>query len=169
MRLKKYSPVLLALAIFLAGCAGASNRSEKSPASATSAASSAQTPTFEAVAPNAQTSTPEKSSLPSEAPAPLASPASASKSFQPQLAQVDIPLDEVVTLLPRDAIPAILPDEADEIMVSAEYANDNGLDPEERVIGVSINGENRAYPIPFLSRHEIVNTEIGGRLAAVTW
>ncbi|RME43291.1 MAG: DUF3179 domain-containing protein, partial [Caldilineae bacterium] len=91
------------------------------------------------------------------------------RSLQPKLADADIPLDEVVALLPPDAIPAILPDEVDGLLVSAEQANREGIAPDVRVIGVSINGESKAFPIPFLSRHEIVNDTIGGRKVAVTW
>jgi len=102
-------------------------------------------------------------------PTNLAAIAPGSVNLQPQLANIEIPLAEIVTLLPPDAIPAIRPEDADEIMVSADAANQAGLDPAERVIGVNINGESRAYPLPFLSRHEIVNTEVGGRQIAVTW
>lgn len=91
------------------------------------------------------------------------------QSLQPQLAQANIDLDDVVTLLPPDVIRAIDPEEVADIMVTATEANQAGLDPEVRVIGVSINGESHAYPIPFLSRHEIVNAEVGGRLIAATW
>jgi len=37
------------------------------------------------------------------------------------------------------------------------------------VIGLSINGDHRAYPINILSTHEIVNDVVGGQLVAVTW
>ena len=43
------------------------------------------------------------------------------------------------------------------------------MDDDEQVLGVSINGESRAYSIPMLSRHEIVNDVIGGVPIAVTW
>jgi len=71
---------------------------------------------------------------------------------------------EIVTLLPRDGIPAIdnpqflSADEADE-----EYA------PDELVIGVNFDGDARAYSIPLLSGHEIVNDTVGGKKIAVTW
>lgn len=71
---------------------------------------------------------------------------------------------DIITLLPRDGIPAIdnpqflSADEADE-----EYA------PEELVIGVNFDGDARAYSIPLLSRHEIVNDTVGGKKIAVTW
>ena len=71
---------------------------------------------------------------------------------------------EIITLLPRDAIPAIdnprfySVAEADE-----EYA------PDELVLGVSLNGESRAYSTALLNSHEIVNDTVGGRKIAVTW
>ena len=70
---------------------------------------------------------------------------------------------ELVRLLPRDGIQAILnpqfitPAEAD------RYTAD------EPVLGVSINGDSRAYSIPFLSGREIVNDTVGGVPIAVTW
>lgn len=71
---------------------------------------------------------------------------------------------ELVTLLGFDAIPAILkPD-----LVSADEA-DSRMGPEEQVLGVSINGDNRAYSVPLLSRHEIVNDVVGGVPVAITW
>ena len=91
------------------------------------------------------------------------------RSLQPQLEQANIDLDQVVTLLPPDAIRAVNPEEVSEIMVTAEEAQESGLDPSIRVMGVNINGESHAYPIPFLSRHEIINAEIGGKLIAATW
>jgi hypothetical protein len=76
---------------------------------------------------------------------------------------------EVVTLLPPDAIRAFNPEEVPGILVTAAEADAAGIEPEVRIIGVSIKGDSQAYPIPFLSRHEIVNTELGGLQIAVTW
>jgi hypothetical protein len=91
------------------------------------------------------------------------------RNFQPQLETISINMNEVVTLLPPDAIPAVLPERAQDIMVSAAQADNAGIDQSVQVIGVEISGESRAYPIPFLSRHEIVNDEVGGRKIAATW
>jgi hypothetical protein len=85
------------------------------------------------------------------------------------LANADIDLAEVVSLLPPDAIPAILPDDVPDIMVTAAEADAAGLEPSVRVLGLEINGDSRAYPIPFMSAHEIVNDVVGGRHVAVTW
>ena len=91
------------------------------------------------------------------------------RNLQPQLGNANINLGEVVTLLPPDAIPAIWPDEAPNIMVTAAEAEAAGMRPNVRVLGVSVEGDSRAYPIPFMSQHEIVNDNIGGKLLAVTW
>ena len=117
----------------------------------------------------AATQPPAPSPTPQLTEADFIAPTPSGLELQPLLAEANIDLDKVVALLPPDAIPAILPDRAPDLMVTAAEANELGIDPEVRVIGVSLNGESQAFPIPFLSRHEIVNTEIGGRLLAVTW
>ena len=71
---------------------------------------------------------------------------------------------KIITILGRDGIPAIL----DPIFAN-RAASLAQMDPAERVIGVSINGESRAYPLNLLSRHEIVNDTVGGKAIAVTW
>ena len=93
---------------------------------------------------------------------------------------------EIVTLLPFDAIPAVLAP----TFISAEEADtkltellkdrsqrdaDNALllggsDPDDAlVLGLSINGDSRAYYVPTLSRVEIVNDTVGDQPLAVTW
>jgi hypothetical protein len=71
---------------------------------------------------------------------------------------------EIITLLPKDGIPAI----DNPVFISAEEA-DLQYDPDELVIGVNFDGDARAYSIPMLSSHEIVNDTVGGRKIAVTW
>ena len=71
---------------------------------------------------------------------------------------------EIVTLLPFDAIPAI----SNPTLITADEA-DSVLDPDEQVMGISINGEQRAYSVRQLSRHEIVNDTVGGVPLAATW
>jgi hypothetical protein len=71
---------------------------------------------------------------------------------------------DIVTLLPPDAILAI----DNPRFLSAEEA-DQFYDPQELVMGVSFNGDSRAYSAPFLSNHEIVNDTVGGVKIAVTW
>jgi hypothetical protein len=70
----------------------------------------------------------------------------------------------MVTLLPIDGIPAI----DHPTFLSAEEA-DLEYGPDELVLGVELNGDARAYSIPLLSSHEIVNDTVGGRKIAVTW
>ena len=74
------------------------------------------------------------------------------------------PRYDIITVLGYDAIPAILNPE----IVSAEEASER-MAPSEQVIGLSIGGDHRAYSIPMLSRHEIVNDTVGGKPVAVTW
>ncbi len=90
-------------------------------------------------------------------------PAGGSGSRGASLGEGDISLD-LVTLLGFDAIPAILDPE----FVTAAEA-DQQMETGEQILGVSINGESRAYSIPMLSRHEIVNDVVGGVPIAVTW
>ncbi len=70
----------------------------------------------------------------------------------------------IVTLLEFDAIRSI---DNPEFLTAAEA--EDIYPPNEKVIGVSINGDNRAYSVPMLSRHEIVNDTVGGVKIAVTW
>jgi len=46
---------------------------------------------------------------------------------------------------------------------------DDFYDPNEFVLGVVFDGDARAYSVPFLSNHEIVNDMVGGVKIAVTW
>lgn len=71
---------------------------------------------------------------------------------------------KIVTLLGFDAIPAIL----DPKFATFDTAR-LWMGEREQVLGLSINGENKAYSIPLLSRHEIVNDTVGGVPVAITW
>lgn len=48
-------------------------------------------------------------------------------------------------------------------------ADDERMKADERVIGVSINGEARAYSVPHLHSHEVVNDTVGGVPITVTY
>ena len=161
--------VVLALAIMLLVVVGCSSEDEAGPSQAEPRAASAQPTT----APE-PTSPPVASAVPTQ---PLAPTATA----EPE--EMDL---EIVTLLPFDAIPAVLDpvfisaDEADaklaemsekrfqrsadQALLKGELSSDDAL-----VLGVSINGDSRAYYIPTLSRVEIVNDTVGGQPLAVTW
>lgn len=71
--------------------------------------------------------------------------------------------DRLVTGCPgKDCIPSI--DDP-----GFESGNPGWLEPDERVIGLEINGDARAYPLKILSKHEIVNDQVGGEPVAVTY
>lgn len=65
-------------------------------------------------------------------------------------------------ILPRDGIPPIY----DPTFV---FADQSPWSPQTEVIGVTINGESKAYPVSFLSGRELVVDELGGEPILVTW
>ena len=79
-----------------------------------------------------------------------------------ETAIADIRADELLTVLRRDAIAAIF----EPTHVPASEAQ---LRPADRVIGVVVGVEARAYPVAILSAHEVVNDRIAGEPYAVTW
>jgi Protein of unknown function (DUF3179) len=85
----------------------------------------------------------------------------------PFLAEQGVRIDphEIVTLLPKDAIPAIR--DAAPLLTPADAVQE--VRDSDQVLGVVVGGESRAYPIPFLSWHEIVNDTVGDVPIAVTW
>ena len=99
------------------------------------------------------------------APPPGATPHSAAPASEPTSPAAPAPRDlDIVTLLDFDAIKAIDNPE----FLSPDEVGDT-YRPNEKVIGVSIDGDSRAYSVPMLSRHEIVNDTVGGVKIAVTW
>lgn len=75
-----------------------------------------------------------------------------------------IPADQILQGgPPRDGIPSIDKPK----FVSAASAN--FMKPKDRVIGITIQGESRAYPINILNWHEIVNDTIKGQPVSVTY
>jgi hypothetical protein len=77
-------------------------------------------------------------------------------------AEKDYSDDPILTVLPFDAIPAIK-------NPSFVPASDAKLSENAPVIGVSFNGQHRAYSIYLLNGHEIVNDVVGGEKIATTW
>ena len=71
---------------------------------------------------------------------------------------------DIVTLLGFDGIQSI----ENPRFVTRDVA-DETYDPTELILGVEIEGDARAYSVPLLSRHEIVNDVVGGKPIAVTW
>ena len=74
----------------------------------------------------------------------------------------DFDRTEFVQLLRRDVIRPVY---------SPEYrtARQVALDPEDLVIGVSLAGEHRAYPVKTLEFSEMVNDVLGGSPILVSW
>lgn len=64
---------------------------------------------------------------------------------------------------PKDGIPALV----DPPFVSP--ADAKALRSEDLVLGVSLEGVSKAYPIRILNWHELVNDLIGGRPILVSW
>lgn len=109
------------------------------------------------------TSTPQATSTP----APTLEPVPTTTPF-PLSDTGRVTRDELVarlqTAVVRDGIPAIL----DPHFVPPESVPPEFRDT-ELVMGMSLNGESKAYPIDILSHHEIVNDVVGGVPVAVTW
>jgi hypothetical protein len=65
---------------------------------------------------------------------------------------------------PRDGIPALFSPQ----YLTAKEA-DGFLKPDEKVLGLTLKGVSRAYPIRIMSHHELVNDEIAGVPYLVSW
>ena len=140
---------LVVVASVVAGCSGGDPVSTLTPTATPRDAAQSGTP-----AQPAPTTTPvEAPDAPATQPAPTNTPSvAASRDF------------EIVTLLRKDAIPAILEPEFLTVTEADEQMQDDEL-----VIGVSIEEDSRAYSVNMLSRHEIANDVVGGKSLAVTW
>ncbi len=64
---------------------------------------------------------------------------------------------------PRDGIPAL----TDPVFVAAD--TEGWMLPADRVLGLTIKGDARAYPIAIMNYHEIVNDRVGGKAVTVTY
>ena len=70
---------------------------------------------------------------------------------------------DVIDVLPRDGIPSI---DQPRFIPPEEATWLSGREP---VVALEIGGEARAYPIQIMTRHEIVNDEVGGQPVVVTY
>ena len=96
-------------------------------------------------------------------PSPTAGPVETSPTAAPLTnPRVEVPDVFVNWLLPWDGIRPIY----DPQFASAAEA---ALDDDELVIGISIDGEAKAYPISVLRFREMVNDELAGVPTLVTW
>lgn len=75
-----------------------------------------------------------------------------------------IDLSEVVW---GGVLPDGIPDLRNPTMVSPGEAD--YLNPTDRVFGVTINGESRAYPLRIVNAHEMVNDTVGGEPITLMW
>ncbi len=79
-------------------------------------------------------------------------------------AKTSVDFDEILSGgPPKDGIPSVDDPKFESIEATAE------LPAQEPVIGLTINGESRAYPLRILTWHEIVNDVVGGTPVAVTY
>lgn len=88
------------------------------------------------------------------------------------LADANVPAADIVAAgFPKDGLPALV---APAVWTTAEVdAKGSGrgklLVPSDRVIGVRVGAESRAYPLRLLVWHEVVNDTLGGRSIAVAY
>ena len=64
-------------------------------------------------------------------------------------------------------IPDGIPDLRDPKMISPADATYLGSD--ERVFGLSVNGDHRAYPLRIANAHEMINDTVGGEPLSLSW
>ena len=75
-----------------------------------------------------------------------------------------VPVDEIMAGgPPKDGIPALTDPEL------LDAADATYMQPDDRVMGIEIDGIARAYPISILNWHEIVNDQINNQRYAVTY
>jgi hypothetical protein len=83
-----------------------------------------------------------------------------------------VPREDIVTATSPEALPPMIdpvligPDEAEATRLPQ---HGKFLRPNDRVIGVAIDGEACAYPIRVMNWHEVVDHTVGGVPIAVTW
>lgn len=90
-------------------------------------------------------------------------PGSVNLEQEYSIENLQIPKEQIHTLLPRDAIPAL----TDPKMEPASKAS--WLPDDARIIVVTVGRETIGVPLRVLDWHEIVNTTVGGRAVAVTY
>jgi Protein of unknown function (DUF3179) len=79
------------------------------------------------------------------------------------LDNLQIPLGEIHTLLPKDAIPSLTDPKMESV------ASSSWLDDSDRVIDVTVNDESVAVPLKILNFHEVSNMIVGGKPVAATY
>jgi hypothetical protein len=158
--------VFLLAAIFLSACSAAISRDDSIQVGAAPSATEINAAAEQAATENPASLIPiETKTAGSALPSPTAAPVTESTSgANPQInRRVNVPENlRVNWLLHWDAIRPVY----DPKFASAE---DAPLDDEELVIGLSLEGEAKAYPITVLRFREMVNDEMAGIPTLVTW
>ena len=80
--------------------------------------------------------------------------------------------DGAITVDPTEIVwGGVLPDGIPDIRSPKMLTPDEEdfLDEDERVFGVSINGDARAYPLRIINGHEMVNDTVGGEPISLAW
>lgn len=85
------------------------------------------------------------------------------EGWRTDFTRIEVDLDEIRTIIPRDNIPAI---DNPRFVPVAEEAE---LVDREPVIGLVINGDARAYPLRIMMWHEIANDVVGDVSVVVTF
>ncbi len=88
------------------------------------------------------------------------------------LADTTVPREYLVRAMNRDGVRALVaPAMIDAAEVDRFNREERGkmLVPDDRVIGVEISGDARAYPLRLMRWHEVVNDVVGGEPIAVTY
>ena len=88
------------------------------------------------------------------------------------LADTAVPSNLIVRAMTRDGVRALVaPAMVDAKEVDRFNREERGkmLVPDDRVIGIEISGDARAYPLRLMRWHEVVNDVVGGEAVAVTY
>jgi len=95
------------------------------------------------------------------------------ESYGFDLSTLLVPREAIVSSgMVADALPALVDPEAitpREVALMAEVERGKYLVPSDKIIGVAIGDESRAYPLRVLVWHEIVNDVVGGVPIAITY
>ena len=88
------------------------------------------------------------------------------------LTDTAVPSNLIVRAMKRDGVRALVaPMMIDAAEVDRFNREERGkmLVPDDRVIGIEISGDARAYPLRLMRWHEVVNDVVGGEAVAVTY
>jgi hypothetical protein len=111
---------------------------------------------------------------PTPNPAETEVPSQAVQEGQATEIPADVPEELINRRVPMESDifnPTLLPYDGIRPIYEPEFApaNEAPLEDDELVIGISLNGEAKAYPITVLRSREMVNDELGGNPILVTW